>query len=252
MAATDEIYSHGYGGPSGQRFKAILAAGAIQGALIFGLISGLAFDAVETVTTRIGAFDVPLPPPPPPQPEPTAKAEAPPREEGKASPANLEAKAKPRVAPKPEIPIPVRQIDAAKVEGTGRDADAGASTVAGAGTGAGGIGTGTGTGGAGSGMGGGGGGPARRVAGGIRDSDYPQSALRERVSGTVFVQFTVQPNGRVTGCTVTRSSGSPLLDQTTCRVVEGRFRYRPATNAAGEPIAEVVSTNFTFGINQRR
>lgn len=251
MAATDEIHSHSYGGPSGQRLKAAIAAGAIQVALVVGLVSGLAFDAVETVSDRIGAFDVPLVTPPPP-PEPEATAEAPARDEGKAAPANLESKAKPRVAPTPKVPIPIKTADAAEVAGVGNAANAGASTVPGTGSGAGGVGFGTGSGDSGSGMGGGGGGrPAQRQSGRLSDRDYPAAAMRAGAAGTVFVRFTVQPNGRVTNCMVTQSSGSSLLDQTTCRLIEARFRYRPATDAAGQPISEQVSTNFTWGVRAR-
>lgn len=251
MAATDESYSGRYDAPSGQRVKAAIAAGAIQVALVFGLVSGLAFDAVETVGDRIGTFDVPLVTPSPP-PEPEATAEAPARDEGKAAPANLESTAKPRVAPTPKVPIPVKTADAAEVAGVGNAANAGASTFPGTGSGAGGVGFGTGSGDSGSGMGGGGGGRrAERRSGRLSDRDYPPAALRAGAAGTVFVRFAVQPNGRVTNCVVTQSSGSSLLDQTTCRLVQSRFRYRPATNAAGQPIAEEVSTSFTWGMRTR-
>ena len=52
--------------------------------------------------------------------------------------------------------------------------------------------------------------------------------------------FTVGPNGRVTSCTVTRSSGVPQLDALTCRLIQERFRYRPSTDRYGRPIADEV------------
>jgi protein TonB len=39
---------------------------------------------------------------------------------------------------------------------------------------------------------------------------------------------------------VTRSSGSRALDSTTCRLIQSRFRYRPARDGAGKPIAETI------------
>jgi protein TonB len=39
----------------------------------------------------------------------------------------------------------------------------------------------------------------------------------------------------VTGCRVTRSSGSRALDSTTCRLIEQRFRFRPSRDALGRP-----------------
>lgn len=81
---------------------------------------------------------------------------------------------------------------------------------------------------------------ARHVAGRIRNSDYPRAAERARVGGTVLFRFAVQPNGRVGECSVTRSSGSALLDATTCRLVQRRFRYEPARNAEGRPVPDVI------------
>jgi protein TonB len=65
--------------------------------------------------------------------------------------------------------------------------------------------------------------------------------LREGAVGTVSVRYRVETNGRPTGCTVTRSSGNRDLDETTCRLIERRFRYRPARDFRGRPVAETVS-----------
>ncbi|MGA9580966.1 MAG: energy transducer TonB, partial [Allosphingosinicella sp.] len=96
----------------------------------------------------------------------------------------------------------------------------------------------------GNGTGGGGGGgrvtPARWLSGGIDASDYPDGAYRSRRGGTVHLRFTVAPSGRVSDCAVTRSSGSRELDNVTCRLIVRRFRYRPARNAEGRPIASSV------------
>ena len=121
---------------------------------------------------------------------------------------------------------------------------AGASNVPGPGTGAGGFGTGLGSGRFGTGTGGGGGGGrptrARHISGSIGPDDYPDSAYRARIGGTVHLRFTVAPSGRVSDCRVTRSSGSRELDSVTCRLIVTRFRYRPARNAEGVPIASTV------------
>lgn len=111
----------------------------------------------------------------------------------------------------------------------------------GAGTGpATGSGAGGGAGGAGSGEGDDGGTDLVQIAGAILPSDYPQD-LRERgIGGRVGILFTVGTDGRVTSCTVTRSSGVPELDSLTCRLIEQRFRYRPSTNRYGRPIPDEV------------
>lgn len=124
---------------------------------------------------------------------------------------------------------------AATIAAEGDAASSGAS-AAGDGTGAGGAGNGTGGGGTGNGLGGGT--PARLIAGAIRDRDYPRDARQRRVQGSVTVRFTVSSDGRVRDCVVTRSSGSGLLDQATCQLIEARFRYSPARDGTGKPRAE--------------
>ncbi|MCA1749419.1 MAG: energy transducer TonB, partial [Sphingomonadales bacterium] len=39
-------------------------------------------------------------------------------------------------------------------------------------------------------------------------------------------------------CVVVESSGNADLDSATCRMIRQRFRYAPARNAAGEPVAD--------------
>ncbi|HEY0413036.1 MAG TPA: energy transducer TonB, partial [Allosphingosinicella sp.] len=161
--------------------------------------------------------------------------------EGAAAPPNLRSVATPIVAPPTEIRFVIPPpIVAAPVAGIGGDPSAGAADVPGPGTGSGGVGNGTGSGGQGNGGGGGGGSHARWVKGGIDPSDYPRRALEAHASGTVFLRFTVGTDGHVRGCAVTRSSGNAELDSTTCRLIERRFRYKPARDARGKAVAETI------------
>jgi len=96
---------------------------------------------------------------------------------------------------------------------------------------------------AGNGPGGGGGGVAVRarwIRGKVRDSDYPRAAYEAGAGGTVYLRFVIDTNGRVSDCRVTRSSGRADLDAVTCRVIRERFRYRPARNARGQPVPDVM------------
>ncbi len=61
-----------------------------------------------------------------------------------------------------------------------------------------------------------------------RDSDYPAAAKEALISGTVAVRYVVAVSGRVTECSVTGSSGNAELDQTTCRLIKERFRFKPS------------------------
>ena len=124
----------------------------------------------------------------------------------------------------------------------GAQATQGAAEVAGPGTGAGGEGDGTGAGGWGDGDGAGDT-PPRRIAGRLRDSDYPRAAIDEGASGRVGVRYVVDVDGRVPRCQVTRSSGSQTLDTTTCRLIMQRYRFRPGYDARGRPFVSTIVEN---------
>ena len=68
------------------------------------------------------------------------------------------------------------------------------------------------------------------------DFDYPAAAVRAGEQGDVGFRLDVGPNGRVTRCTVTSSSGSAILDAATCRMLTQRARFTPATDANATPI----------------
>lgn len=234
------------------RVIAIAAVIAIHLALALALLRGLGVELPRIARDDLTVIDV-LPPPKPPPPERIAPAHrTSPRREGKASPPNLRAKATEIVAPPPLLPPPAPPpVTTAPVAGIGDMASAGAAPVRGPGSGSGGIGNGTGSGGAGNGDGGGGGTPLRLKSGRIKDSDYPRSALQAGASGTVGLLFTVGVTGRVTRCTVTHSSGNAALDETTCRLIQERFRYRPTTDASGRPVPDQVEGEHVWTLYRR-
>ncbi len=69
----------------------------------------------------------------------------------------------------------------------------------------------------------------------IRSADYPAAALANREQGIVRFRLNIGANGRVTGCTITRSSGSRWLDSATCQLMVRRARFTPARGRSGEP-----------------
>jgi periplasmic protein TonB len=134
------------------------------------------------------------------------------------------------------VPSPVI---ATETPDLGAAASAGDSTVPGPGMGSGGRGRGRGGGeGDGEGLGSGGGGltPPRQIRGRIRDSDYPPEAGTAGVGGVVEVRYRVDVDGWARGCTIERTSGSAVLDATTCRLIEERFRFRPSRDDRGRPV----------------
>ena len=78
--------------------------------------------------------------------------------------------------------------------------------------------------------------------------DYPQDALRNEETGTVAVRLDIGSNGRVTGCTVTKSSGSRSLDNATCRILRARARYTPAKLSNGQTTSDTDSTRIRWQI----
>jgi protein TonB len=87
--------------------------------------------------------------------------------------------------------------------------------------------------------------PARaraNLASYVSDEDYPNAAVRNEEQGTTRFRLGVGPDGRVSECTITGSSGSPALDSATCRLMKQRARFVPARNSAGEPTSDSVAS----------
>jgi len=79
-------------------------------------------------------------------------------------------------------------------------------------------------------------------------NDYPTRALREEREGTTSFRVTVGPDGRVTSCSITGSSGSPDLDEATCSNVTRRARFNPATDGEGNPTTGAYSSRVRWVI----
>lgn len=65
--------------------------------------------------------------------------------------------------------------------------------------------------------------------------DYPREALARNEEGRVGFRLQVDRDGRPSGCSILSSSGSSLLDSTTCRLLVERARFTPARDAQGKP-----------------
>lgn len=225
----------------GSRLRGTVAAIVVEGLLAALLFAGLQPRVLvrDNPDPDLLSFDV-RSPPPPPAPEP-AKDRAAPKAQGAAAPPNRVSKATEVVAPPPPVVLQPPPLVTAPKPAAASDPASGAAPVAGPGTGAGGTGEGTGSGGRGNGPGGGGGEPLRWIGGRITDDDYPPAALKVGASGTVGLRFVVGVDGRVSSCTVTRSSGNRDLDETTCALIRKRFRYVPSKDPAGRPYADTVT-----------
>jgi protein TonB len=86
--------------------------------------------------------------------------------------------------------------------------------------------------------------PARaraNLASYVSDSDYPAAAIRSEEQGTTRFRLAVGPDGKVSECIVTGSSGSSSLDAATCRIMKARARFTPALDGTGNPTADTIA-----------
>ena len=203
-------------------------------ALFYALLRTFTPDMVRSAEQAvIAAFTIT----PTPTPRPTVVATQP-VPEGASGAAGRKAVPRPVSAPSPRVtrspsaPLP-------KVAGEGTQTTSGA-TAAGSGTGGANAGQGTG-----SGQGGNGQGTAAvtrpvKIAGDINsaaDFPPPPGGRQARFGTSVTVYMTVGTDGRAHDCRVVRASPDREADAIVCELAEQRFRFRPATNAAGEPVA---------------
>jgi protein TonB len=80
----------------------------------------------------------------------------------------------------------------------------------------------------------------------FRPDDYPSSAAESGDQGSTGVRLTVGADGRVTACSVTRSSGSRALDGATCSVLRSRARYTPARDQNNQPTTDTQNATITW------
>lgn len=80
----------------------------------------------------------------------------------------------------------------------------------------------------------------------LSDDDYPKEAIRSEEEGTVTFRLEIGADGKPTDCAVTVSSGSAVLDATTCRIMTERPRFRPARDAKGRPTTDQVTSTVRW------
>ena len=183
-----------------------------------------------------------VPPPAPSKPPPPRPAEA---SAPKGDPGVRAFKARPTpvFAPKvqPVLIVPP-SIVAVPLPDLGAEASTGASNLPGPGQGAGAHGSGRGGGGTG-GEGSGAGAPVkgpRQIRGHLSYDDLPAGLLADGQQAAVGVRYTVEADGTVSHCRIDQSSGFAALDAKACRLIEQRFRFRPARDRKGRPVSATI------------
>ena len=220
-------------GLTGPKLVSLIIALSIVGLVGAGMVIYLAVDAVKEVVERVTTVDVTEPPPPPPPPD----EPPPPEEQRDTSPP-------PPVAPPPPFAIAQNppEIRTVTTPPPPQPTDTRPTTIAPPGPPA---------------------PPAPKgpsKARGVQpknqrqwsariQEDYPRRAAQEEIEGTVGVRCTVTADGRATGCSVTSSSGSDILDGAATKAVERYARFDPALNDEGTPISASWSTRITYKLN---
>lgn len=196
---------------SSRRIVAIVIVALLHALLGYAFITGLAYNVVKKVAQDLKTFDVAeeAPPPeelPPPPPPPDQKVEPPPMV---APPPIVQAPviAAPVIQTVPRAPVVITPTaPPAPPPPPAPKMSAPASPRGNPGT-------------------------------WVTTDDYPSRALREEREGVTAIAFDIGTDGKVSNCRVTASSGSPDLDDATCKNFVRRARYKPAMNDAGQPMA---------------
>ena len=210
---------------SGNRTVAIIIVALIHAVLGYAIVTGLAYNVIKKAAEDLKTFDVEEPPPPPEEPPP------PPEDMPDVPPPPMQPPPMVRIE-RPPPPIQVREVQeipqqlpppnfSPPTRPPPPPQPPVVRTV-----------------------------PPQSASGNlqglIRDDDYPSSAIENEEQGTVAVSLTIGTNGRVSGCSVTSSSGSRSLDSTTCRVLQSRAKFTPARDNQGNPTTGTFSQRITW------
>ena len=206
---------------SGNRLTALIVVAILHIIVGYALVTGLAYSAYQKVKERVETFDVKEekppeePPPPPPDVAPPPPIVAPPPPISFSRPAPML-----ETVTTPPPPAPVFTTAAPPPPPPPAPSQARGARPKGQGSWA-----------------------AR-----IQDN-YPSAALRKEIEGTVGVRVTIGSDGRVSGCTVSGSSGSGDLDSAACDGMTRYARFEPALDAGGNPTTGSFSTRIVYKIN---
>ena len=82
----------------------------------------------------------------------------------------------------------------------------------------------------------------------VTNADYRPRWIREELTGSASFRLSIDAAGKVTGCTITRSTGHAALDTATCELVTKRARFDAARDGNGKPVAGSYANTVTWNI----
>ncbi len=204
---------------SGNRITALIIVALIHIVVIYALVTGLAYEGYKKVMQRVTAVDI----------KEEVKKEPPP------PPKKLDIKPPPLVVPPPKMNINISPV----VQETVREAPPPPPPIVFAPppaapppprfTAKGAV-------------------PKGNPGSWATTNDYPSRALREEREGTSGFRVAVGPDGRVTDCQITSSSGHGDLDAAACENIRRRARFTPAMDGDGNPTTGSYSNRVRWVI----
>lgn len=206
---------------SGNKMTALVVVAILHIIVIYALVTGLAYSAVKKIKDVTAAINIKDEPPPPPPPPPPPKDNLPPPPPIVAPPPPITFNAPaPQVqavtTPPPAAP-PMVVLPPAPVAPPPAPPKPSPFT------------------------------PRGNPGNWVTTNDYPSRALREEREGTTGFRLDFDADGKPTNCTITRSSGSPDLDDATCKNLMRRARFKPGT-VNGQPVAGSYSNSVRWVI----
>ena len=205
---------------SGNRVIALVIVALIHIVLVYALVTGLAYEGIKKVMQRVATVDIKEevkkePPPPPKKVDLPPPPIAPPvRINVAPAPPQIITVAEPPPAPPPPpifVPPPPAAPPAPRFTPKGAV-------------------------------------PKGNPGSWATTNDYPSRALREEREGTTGFRVAVGPDGKVTDCTVTSSSGHSDLDEAACANIRRRARFAPAMDGNGNPTTGTYSNRVRWVI----
>ena len=90
--------------------------------------------------------------------------------------------------------------------------------------------------------------PRGNPGGWVTDSDYRSNWIRKELSGSASFVLAIDARGKVTDCTIVRSTGHNELDNATCSLIERRAKFNPAKDSHGNPVAGSYANTVNWRI----
>lgn len=82
----------------------------------------------------------------------------------------------------------------------------------------------------------------------VTNNDYRTSWINRGFEGSASFTLMIDARGRVSGCTITRSTGHSALDDATCSLLERRGRFDPAKDSSGNATSGTFRSSITWTI----